>query len=1044
MINEECFQFDWFEDEESQWQEEFESECPLKKFVVKGLSVKAETRILVDSSKLVEPSVWPEVISDSGLVVSADVSTLDVATTRALRKAGVKDIIVDQLSPATRRISIELNDAKEIELNPVCGCTKIALANKLSGQLSAREDGAIVVENIKGLTAKIPRITDGLPSDVKVTKIVLSYGREGKPILEVTGLHVGISRTLEIALPEESVGSLERLSLLLAASDRKTPPGGKQEFNQSIDNNNIAVRLLIALCVLTCVAVGGPYAVEPSAQPANYDKVSGEPQRPDPLEFRPGEKLAISGGGAEVVYFDQTQQRVLIKDITPVKAGAGEPLTFTPEQLAKDYGRISFEGKEYIFHTGSGKVFAPTGDGRFTAMHDYWALTPKEIRGEVLQGKADQLFKAITGGSIPGYERPRFNDTSGSPRNVTGVRVETAGAYYRNYRADGKDIVLVSRDRGAWFYGPDFKDSKGRTVEPGNVKVHVIALNPADLAAVQAKLLPELLRATAVGGPLEGRIATFKTHDPMIGVEEEWARRVPWNEKAGNEPFTIGSRGQRAKAFTIYAPDAKSAREIQLYLDNLLKKNGLVLNGIVDTGNVGDASLIKEGSNRVTLEQDHFEPGRDAAGTKGYKLSPTLNDAVTEYVLRRAAEWGYADVSAMFIDQQNRELKPEVLQQLERELHLDGDNCKLTYASEPGSTTGRRLMIVDAAGEAKYAASGYMLEGNKVPVLENGKLKTGVSGRGAMYHISDIAGRKLQLDLDPARLQLNKPEPGAEIRVNGENCRVIAEAGRYLVVGRSGTNSFTAAPISAAELSTGYEAVKFVVDGKETIRYCEKARPESGLFVVRVVAGQTFIGAEGSLSLVPAEVVSTLPSVSRIEPGTTAPAKLDAPAVVKSRVEPVRPAPLPPPAPTIDKFQATEVKFAGDGTLTRDEIRIGESMSPERLKEQKELSAEQIKFLETLAERLKNTGKPEDLKQAAELKVTIRILKGDFGLDARDAAHREIIEDARKHGEATRGRGVALGPAVGLGILLTAALGWYACQRRVPTSSLNRAITTGK
>lgn len=772
------------------------------------------------------------------------------------------------------------------------------------------------------------------------------------------------------------------------------------------------------------------YAVVPIAQLAD------NPRPATAESFRAGDRLAE---GVVVVAVDHAQQRVVIQD-SSVRKNATPPFQIPAGELA-NYGKLSFGGKDYVFQKTSGRMFEATGDGRFKHT-DYFAVTPEQAKAESEQERANELYKASTGDKLPLQEARRFEESKGTPKNVPDVHVETVGANLRRYYVGGAEVVLGNRNHGAWFYGPEFHNANGEVVRSSNVKVHVLALSSPELARLQAALIPELMKAAGPGGPLEGKVAVFKTHDPMICVEEGWASRMPWNADRRENPISAGPRGQDAKGFTIYAPDIESAKAVQLYVDNFLKNNGMRLEGTVNTGTVGDGTLIKDGSNRVTLEQDHWKPAQSQAREMGVKLCPTLNDAVTEYALRKAASWGYNDPAKIFSNPATRELSPEVLRRLQAEFHLDGETGKLEYAYENGRRTNQLMLVDPTAYEV-----GYLLEGKKDPVIQDGKLLEGVTSRGAIYHISDIVGAELKADLDPARLLARDQAPGTEVRMNGQAFKVVGETGKFLIIDKgaivSGPPPF---PVSMQDITTKYEVVRLIVDGKPVERLMEVGNPQNGVFDMRQVGSEVMLQQDTRHRFIRRDRASHLPAV-RQAGVEVAPAELVRPSgQTAASPDVVRPVPRRPAAPVAEALRSVEFKYGENGTMTREEGRIGESMTVEKLKKQQEVSADQIKLIEEQAARLRKTGTPEDARQAALLERNLKAMRGDFGREAQAKVHSEILNECVRQAEAKqRAGGPGLGAAVGLGILLSAALGAYVsgeaapvAPRRSPTYGGNR------
>lgn len=272
---------------------------------------------------------------------------------------------------------------------------------------------------------------------------------------------------------------------------------------------------------------------------------------------------------------------------------------------------------------------------------------------------------------------------------------------------------------------------------------------------------------------------------------------------------------------------------------------------------------------------------------------------------------------------------------------------------------------------------------------------------------------------------------------------VVGRVGADYVLRLPGTNADVAVAeeISKVDLEAKYQEVRVTVDGKEQVRYMEKGHPEKGMFKVSSVGGSHYIAADVSLVVAGTARVTAVGAT----PVVAAPAAAPSPTVPPETVRPpVRPAPERGPAPTADRLTGSTVTPSSDGTLKRQEVRVGESMTPERLRDQRELTSEQVRYMELEAERLKNSDKVEERTRGAELGKIVQALKGELGLEAQAAAHRGIIERAKADlAKRPGGGGPGVGVAVGVGILLTAALGYYLSQQSVPRSPLYRATVSG-
>lgn len=259
------------------------------------------------------------------------------------------------------------------------------------------------------------------------------------------------------------------------------------------------------------------------------------------------------------------------------------------------------------------------------------------------------------------------------------------------------------------------------------------------------------------------------------------------------------------------------------------------------------------------------------------------------------------------------------------------------------------------------------------------------------------------------------------------------------------TDVAVAEPINRADLEAKYETVKVTVDGKEEVRYMEKGHPERGMFKVTSVSGNHFIAADVSLVVASAARVTAPATTTTVAPVASVPPPTPPTKPPETLPRPPeRPVPERGPAPTADRLVGTSVTPSTDGTLRREEVRVGESMTADRRRDQRELTSEQVRYMEAEAERLKKSTNAEERTKGAELERVVKALKGELGLEAQTTAHRGVIDKAKADLEKRGGGGGGLGVAVGLGILISAALGYYLSQQNVPRSPLHRASISGK
>jgi hypothetical protein len=218
---------------------------------------------------------------------------------------------------------------------------------------------------------------------------------------------------------------------------------------------------------------------------------------------------------------------------------------------------------------------------------------------------------------------------------------------------------------GGWFSSI----SKGEKATHSPIKVHVLTDSPSDLAQVQNALIPELLRNAL----LKEHVGQWKGQDPKIALTGEWHSQVV-------APTGIG---QGAKAFTIYAKDAKDAILIQRTVDKILYEKALNLKEEFPTGNCEECPGR---SKRVSICRDTFEQGQ----YQNHYYGPVIDEAVAKNINERYG-----------LEPGDR-LSPAHLRDLEK--RTGTASGLLTY-----STDGK-LMLKGAGGEINYHDGYYAVE----------------------------------------------------------------------------------------------------------------------------------------------------------------------------------------------------------------------------------------------------------------------------------------------------------------------------------------------
>lgn len=268
----------------------------------------------------------------------------------------------------------------------------------------------------------------------------------------------------------------------------------------------------------------------------------------------------------------------------------------------------------------------------------------------------------------------------------------------REVKIHGQTFKMEQRENQIWYRmaGKENIDN----IHP--VKVHVNTDGAADLGKLQAVLIPALVHDPE----LKSNAVFWKTMDPHIGTGGGSADHIP------------DGKGQRAKAFTIYAENAEAALKIQAKVDRLLVENGLDRQKPIATGNV---DAIHGKSNRVGLVFDTAEVSSFEHGY-GATLQKELSDTIHKENGLKPGE----------------KLSPEQITKIEKEsgikpgsLRYDNEG-KLAIVANPNNIT------IDKDGNAKI----YLEEENANKSF--GKLNE----RPAYYALT----RRFMGDADPAVL----------------------------------------------------------------------------------------------------------------------------------------------------------------------------------------------------------------------------------------------------------------------------------------------------
>ncbi len=768
------------------------------------------------------------------------------------------------------------------------------------------------------------------------------------------------------------------------------------------------------------------------AETAKAEKPAGEKKAPGAAEsVKPGDHFDVDGEKLVVAEVDKTGKYALIEE----KPGNRPARVINPsiEEMTRDFKPLEVGDKVYYINDSTGEVYEPTGNGReLKEVQNRSAWPVKDLKVAASEEFKD-IFKAVDA-----------NDKVGGEREINGHKVKvTSDGPMRTLNIDGKDYRLF----GSSWFSHDFTGPNGKVLPHGDVKIHVYGKDPKDLAKVQAELIPELIRATEPGGPLHGKLGGFKTHDPMHMVKDGWENVTPIND-GRSDKFMPGPTGQNAKGFTIYPRDAEAAKQVQEYLGKFLAERGLRMDEKVDSKNVGDRSLDKS-SNRVSLERDLYEVGIVGKGEQGALLPAEQEAAIKEFAEKKVAAgakgWEqFKSAADLYTDESRTMLKDAVLKQLNQEFRLDPRLCSLAYADAVPGETQRRVMLVSNDGSHNHKGSYYLDESKArkekdITYDSEGKLKTGLTGRPAMYEIAKVLSESTGKDLDPAILRaeqvarinailpveeaaavnalkstLKYAEDAASRRLPGENGLHKLEQPLKLNLGGKPLN------IGAIEVVDGQIYLKSAEDGT---RY--RAQPwldaiTEGLRERAAAKDGTSYSAKQALAQLEGNLEARVALVNALAKEYAFNTRVLTPPATEKAAEIVAGKPL-------RKGAGSQV-FSGNFTPSGGAAEIGVTEGggykvtekggekggavPRRFEE---IPREEIA---QMRERIMNEKKLSAEDRAASLRVLELAQEGDPR--AREAIGRAMAEVKRGGFDKTTGA------AVGVGIVVSALAGWYA------------------
>ncbi len=490
-------------------------------------------------------------------------------------------------------------------------------------------------------------------------------------------------------------------------------------------------------------------------------KVTTEPPSP---RLVPGAVLEIGASKFTVHTYDFSRDLLVLA--TGDQNYSAQRLS--ADKVAADYESFSLNGKDYLRHKTKGdtlyevtksfpdesKDIASTDlvGMRISKIARQAGVKPTELSSrKAIEGVNRIFLSAVTRLPAPAF----VNSEESGEFNGRKVTVRTDGLKDREVEIDGKKFNFEGFNKG-WFFSPNFAGPDHEKFAIGNTKVGVTTLNAQDFAKVHAELVPELYRACQKGGELYGKVAQFKTLDPMYPLVPDWELLLPYNDS--KEPGNIlkpGPTGQDTKGFTVFCTDAEAAMEVQKHIDNFLSKKGLSLTGNINTQNMCDRTRSSEGARRATITRDLFETGYRGSEI-GAILPKEISDAARRYaeqqVKNKSGNWQkYSSVQDLYENFESGLLKKQVLNQIAADCKFD-PSCKLRYSSE------NKLMFVDVANTKRtFNGDTYISEAGAKGLVtydsKTGEISKGLTGRPAFFGLISKLEKSLDVALEPAHLE---------------------------------------------------------------------------------------------------------------------------------------------------------------------------------------------------------------------------------------------------------------------------------------------------
>lgn len=924
-------------------------------------------------------------------------------------------------------------------------------SQEIKGVLEAQER----VERVARMTAAARyKKGMGIEYDNESWKVAEVLGDKGRVLLHNPEYGQDFAKVSTSVTPKEleekytkvQVGDKELFIAKNGAVMEKAPFTARDGKVQLWPNHQFAAPQITELDALaraartgTANALGRVEAAPAEARPAEK-AVAGQETGGKEIagQIKAGDFFEIDGEKRVVAEIDNESKYALVQEKSDTRPA--RVLNPSEADLARDFKQMKVGNNVYYFNESSGDVYQPTGNGR----------EMKEVKNRsvwsVEQIKVAQSPEAREALNPPPLEKPQ------GERVINGhvVKVTTDGPM-RTVNIDGVEVKLA----GNGWYQTDLKDADGRYISHGDVKLHVFGKDPKDLAKVQAELIPELVRATQPGGPLYGKIGSFKTHDPMYMVQDGWEDRAVGNADRMDK-FMPGPTGQNAKGFTIYPRDAEAAKEVRDHISKFLTERGLRMTEPVNSGNVADSTIDRQASNRVSLERDVVEKGYFKDVREGALLAEEQNKAAREYAERKVAEgakgWeAFKSPADLYADQKSGILKDSVLNLLSDDFKLDPKACELVYADPILGEAERRLMLVTADKSYGYKG-GFYLDESKCKKEKDiaydfeGRLKSGLTGRSAYYEIAKVLSASSGKDLDPANLRvqaitsqnahlppehaaarhafkyaLNNAEAIVGQQLHGENGVYKLEKPLQL--------SFDGKPmkVGAIEVLDGQVYLKSAEDGSkyrakpwlDAIGDSLRERADSrdyGRFAAQKALDKFDVSIEARVALVQSLAREYAYNMHVSSPSVADAAAARATAGVKLQ-KGGAPA-MGTAGGIVPSGGGVDIARVGDGYKVEEK---GRERGVGAVRRYEEIAREDLaKMRERIMDDKSGKLTPED--KAASLRVLELAQEGD--LRAREAIGKALFE-----AKARGGFDKATGTLVGVGIVASSLAGWYAYHK---------------